>query len=208
MSRITIETQYLPTLEFFCAIAKADEIVVEHHEHFVKQSYRNHTFINTANGKEKLVIPLTSKGNRTLMKDVKIDYTLNWRNTQWRTIESAYRKSPYYEHYVDDLQKILFTQHTFLVELNHAMLSMCLNWLGWKKIISETVTHDLTIREGIDMRNVLLSKKPYTTRNFFRPAPYTQVFGKTFVENLSLVDLIFCKGPEAATIVRASGLNQ
>jgi hypothetical protein len=207
MNRIVIETQYLPSLEFFCVIQPADEIVIEHYEHFVKQSYRSHTFINTANGKEKLVIPLTGKGNRTLIKDVRIDDTLNWRNTQWRTIESAYRKSPYYEHYVDELRKILFTQHNFLVDLNYAMLSMCLHWLGWQKKISVTIAHNLTLADGADMRNVLLSKKSYNIRNFYRPVPYTQVFGKTFVENVSLVDLIFCKGPEAGNLLRASGMN-
>lgn len=208
MNRIVIETQYLPSLEFFCAIQQADEIVIEHYEHFIKQSYRNHTFINTANGKEKLVIPLTGKGNRILIKDVRIDDTLNWRNTQWRTIESAYRKSPYYEHYVDELQKILFTRHNFLIDLNQAMLSMCLHWLGWQKKISATIAHNLTIADGADLRNVLLSKKPYNTRNFFRPVPYTQVFGKSFVDNASIVDLIFCKGPEAVSLIRASALNQ
>lgn len=208
MSCLVVETQFLPTLEFFCAVAHADEIVIEHYEHFVKQSYRNHTYINTANGKEKLIVPLTNKGNRTAIKDIQVDYTLHWRNTQWRTLESAYRKSPYFEHYVDDLQKILFAHHKYLVDLNEALLSMCLTWLGWNKQLSKTSAHYLTIRECHDLRNVLLSKKPYTTRNFFRPVSYTQVFGQNFVENLSLVDLIFCKGPEAATIIHASGLNQ
>jgi hypothetical protein len=207
MRSITIETHFLPTLEFFCAIAHADEIVIEHHEHFVKQSYRNHTFINTANGKEKILIPLTGKGNRTPIKDVRIDYSMNWRNAQWRTLESAYRKSPYYEHYADDLNKILFNQNAFLLELNAGMLSMCLSWLGWDKKVSNTSQHNLTIESGVDLRNVLLSKKSYLERNFFRPVPYTQVFGQTFVKNLSLVDLIFCKGPEAARVVLASCLN-
>jgi hypothetical protein len=208
MNRIVIETQYLPSVEFFCAIRNADEIIIEHYEHFIKQSYRSHTFINTANGKEKLVIPLTGKGNRTLIKDVRVDYTLNWHTTQWRTIESAYRKAPYYEHYVDDLQKILFTHHNFLIDLNQAMLSMCLRWLGWQKKINATIAHNLTIPDGVDLRNVLLSKKSYNLRNFYRPVPYTQVFGKSFVDNASLVDLIFCKGPEAGAVIRASALNQ
>lgn len=208
MHGVTIETQYLPSIEFFCVLAQADAISIEYYEHFVKQSYRNHTFINTANGKEKLVIPLTAKGNRTFIKDVKVDSSISWRNTQWRTLESAYRKAPYYEHYVDDVHKILFNKYDYLIELNQAMLSMCLIWLGWKKKILATSQYELTIREGLDLRNVLLSKKHYTDRNFFRPTPYTQVFGQTFVENLSLVDLVFCKGPEAAIIIRSSSLNQ
>lgn len=205
--RTLIETQFLPTLEFFCAIAKADEIVVEQYEHFVKQSYRNHTFINTANGIQKLVIPLSDKGNRILMKDVKLDTSKNWRNIHWRTLESAYRKAPYYEHYADELQAVLLGQQVFLVDLNYALLSMCLNWLGWQKKISASLSYQTTVADTIDLRNQLLSKKPYSERIFFRPKPYTQVFGSTFVENLSIVDLIFCKGPEAGGIIRTSSLN-
>ena len=204
MNRLLIETQYLPSLEFFCAIAMADEIQIEGCEHFVKQSYRNHAFINTANGIEKLTVPLTSKGNRVPMKEVKIDPSQNWRSTQWRTIESAYRKSPYYEHYADDLHKTLFGHHTFLVDLNMALLSLCLNWLLWQKKITVTQSYLANPNDVMDIRNVLLSKKPYGTRNFYTPVPYTQVFGNTFVPNLSLVDLIFCRGPEAAGILNAS----
>jgi hypothetical protein len=80
--------------------------------------------------------------------------------------------------------------------------------LDWQKKISATIAHNLTHADATDLRNVLLSKKSYNTRNFFRPVSYTQVFGKSFVDNASLVDLIFCKGPEAGTIIRASALNQ
>ena len=58
MNRILIETQYLPSLEFFCAIRNANEIQIEYYEHFVKQSYRNHAFIRGANGIEKMTSSL------------------------------------------------------------------------------------------------------------------------------------------------------
>ena len=202
-----IETQYLPSLEFFCAIQKVDEIQIEVCEHFVKQSYRNHALIKAANGVEKLIVPLTAKGNRVVMKDVRIDVSQNWQNNQWRTIESAYRKSPYYEHYADDLRKVLFKDHTYLVELNFELLSVMFRWLGWSKKITPTQTYQTELTKVIDLRNILLSKKPYTERNFYKSVPYTQVFGETFVENLSLVDLIFCCGPQAPAIIRASSLN-
>jgi hypothetical protein len=205
-NKVVIETQYLPSLEFFCAIAGADEIQIEVHEHFVKQSYRNHTFINTANGIDKLTVPLTAKGNRIPMKDVRIDSSLSWKNNQWRTIESAYRKSPFYEHYVEDLHNVLLGNHTFLIELNWELLSICLNWLNWHKKITTSDSYQKQMNDGKDLRNVLLSKKPYTTRNFYRPMKYTQVFGNTFADNLSIVDLIFCQGPGASSILKASCL--
>jgi WbqC-like protein family len=204
MKTILIETQYLPSLEFFCAVAPADEIRIEMHEHFVKQSYRNHTFINTTNGKMKLTVPLSEKGNRTVIKDIKIDGSGNWKNNQWRTIESAYRNSPFYEHYVDDLRKTFFTPHIYLVDLNLSLLSLCLNWLRWQKKISTTKNYQANPTDCTDIRNLLLSKKSHSTRNLYQPAPYTQVFGSNFVENLSLIDLIFCKGPESTHVLSAS----
>jgi WbqC-like protein family len=201
---ILIESQYLPSVEFFCAVATANEIQIEMCEHFVKQSYRNHTFINTTNGKIKLTVPLSNKGNRSIIRDIKIDGSGNWKNNQWRTIESAYRNSPYYEHYVDDLQQTIFTPHIYLVDLNLSLLSLCLNWLRWQKKISSTKVYQANPADCTDLRNVLLSKKSYSTRNYYRPAPYTQVFGNNFVGNLSLIDLIFCKGPESTNLLSAS----
>jgi WbqC-like protein family len=207
MKPILIETHFLPSLEFFCAIKGAEEIQIEYHEHFVKQSFRNHAIINTANGIEKLTVPLTSKGNRTLIKDVKIDVGQNWRNNQWRTIQSAYRKSPYYEHYADDFNKILFKPHTFLVELNLDLLSFCFEMLQWEKNIVPTETYQAHAEDRIDLRNIILSKKPFHIREFYKPVSYQQVFGNAFFENLSMLDLIFCQGPKANSILSASCAN-
>ena len=206
MERILIETQFLPSLEFFCAVSQADQIEIEYYEHYVKQSYRNHARICTANGVYKLVVPLVEKGNRTLIRDVKIDYSGNWQINFKRTIESAYRKSPYYEHYADELYDGLFFKPEFLVDLNANLLALCLKWLRWKKEIFHTNQYNKS-SELRDFRNDVLSKKHYGLRNFYKAVPYTQVFGGPFVENLSIMDLIFCKGPEATNLIKASSLN-
>jgi hypothetical protein len=206
LKTVLIETQFLPPLEFYCAVSNFDQIEIEYFEHYVKQSYRNHTIINTSNGSHKLVLPLTSKGNRTLIKDVKIDYTYGWLNNFWRTIESAYRKSPYFEHYADDVRQVIFKKPAYLVDLNNALLELSFKWLQWEKAILSTRSYN-KIPSSHDFRNVLLSKKPYHSRKFYQAIAYTQVFGAGFVENLSIMDLIFCKGPESGGIIKASNLN-
>ena len=206
MERVLIEPHFLPSLEFFCAISPFDNIELEYYEHYVKQSYRNHAIINTANGPHKLVVPLVSKGNRTLMKDLLIDYSQNWQNNFWRTLESAYRKSPFYEHFANDLRDALFKKDSYLVDLNFNLLQMCFTWLKWRKEITTTTGYNKTTT-SCDLRNVLLSKKPYSSRKFYKPVLYTQVFGSAFVGNVSIVDLIFCKGTEAGGIIEASRLN-
>lgn len=159
--------------------------------------------VNTANGISMLSVPLTNKGNRVPLGEVTIDYSTGWARTHWRTIESAYKNSPFFEHYETELRKLLMTRHTNLFELNRAILSVFLGWLGWNKIISQTVIFEQN-PAATDMRDVLRAKIPATQRAFYKPVPYYQVFGNTFAENLSLIDLVFCCGPSSGEILSRS----
>jgi hypothetical protein len=204
MISVLIETQYLPSIAYFAALQSCDEIVLETHEHYIKQSFRNRCVINTTQGRADLIIPLTSKHGKTVIRDVQIDYTQKWLNNHWRTIQSAYANAAFFEYYADDLQKILFRKHVFLLDLNRELLSLCLKWLKWPKIVKESLAYEKLPTNVVDRRSHINPKKTQHLEEFFRPAPYTQVFGSTFEENLSIIDLIFCVGPSAASIVRDS----
>ncbi len=200
-----LELHYLPCIAYFTCIAKAQHLILEKHEHYIKQSYRNRCLINTAHGFERLTIPLTAKHGKVSITDIKIDYTQKWLNTHWRAIESAYRKSPFFEYYADDLQAIMFRKNTFLYELNYELLTICLKWLNLDITIQETSAYRNVPEEGqTDLRNHIHPKKPLALNKFFKPVTYRQVFGKSFVENLSIADLVFCEGPQARNIVLAS----
>lgn len=152
-----------------------------------------------------LVVPVTEKSGKTIIKDVRVDNSLRWKNNHWRTIESAYRKAPYYEHYAEDLNKILFKPHDFLVELNFDLLSFCLKNLRLKPDLTVSMSYQQTVAPNqVDMRSAIQAKIPYSSRKHYQPAPYYQVFGNQFVSNLSLVDLLFCAGPVAGSILVAS----
>src|SRR6185295_1959943 len=101
---------------------------LENHEHFNKQSYRNRCYVLAANGVERLTVPVTEKHGKALITDVKIDYTFRWQANFWRTLESAYRNAPFFEHYSDDLRREIFSNHAYLYDLNSRLLSMCLAW--------------------------------------------------------------------------------
>lgn len=201
--RVIIEPHFLPTLEFFCLIMPYDEILLDYHSHYVKQSYRNRTLINTSNGVQTLVVPVTNKNHRTPLLLVHTSETENWRISQWRSIESAYRKAPYFEFYADDLKKVLFGSDSSLVNLNRSILSICLNWLSWEKKIENTTVY-VENCDGVDKRDVLNAKSSFESRNLMVPVPYKQVFGEKFVMNLSVLDLIFCCGPGSSEILRRS----
>ena len=200
-----IELHYLPSLEYFCAFRHFDAIELEKWEHYVKQSYRNRCYIKTAQGVEMLIVPLTAKHGKTLTKDVRIDYSKKWQNNHWRTIESAYRKAPYFEYYSDDLRTILYRNHEFLFDLNFELLSFCLKSIRFNPNLSLSVCYEKVPSLPVfDLRSRINPKKPASSHNFYKPVSYHQVFGSGFAENLSLIDLLFCEGSRAASLILAS----
>jgi hypothetical protein len=203
---VLIDLHYLPSLEYFCALLPFEKIILEKHEHFVKQSFRNRCYILTSQGKQILTVPLTEKHGKIPISNVKIDLASRWQVTHWRTIVSAYANTPYFEHYSDELEKIIFSNTGYLYELNFNLLSFCLQSVGMKITITESVAYekdnDLSIS---DLRSVITAKNDYSTRPFYRPVPYLQAFGNTFAENLSVIDLLFSEGPHAVGKLKASG---
>ena len=200
-----IESHYLPSIAFFAALCEANEVVLEKHEHYLKQSYRNRCHIVSAQGKETLIVPLTSKHGKAPISEVRIDYSQKWLNNHWRTITSAYGKAPFFEHYADELEKQLFRQPIFLYDLTRDLLSMCLKWLKWGTTIKETEKFEKPAPASVlDLRSALNAKDQTNLSQFYLPISYRQVFGNTFVANASIIDLIFCMGPEASRIIRAS----
>ena len=204
-----IETHYLPSIAYFAAIHDADGIILERNENYTKQTYRNRCHIVTSQGKETLILPLTSKHGKVLITDVRIDYSQKWLNNHWRAIQSAYGKAPFFEYYKEDLEKVLFRNTQFLYDLNIELLSMCLKWLKWGMTIKETeVYHKSPVLHVLDLRSAINPKNEENLQHFYRTSIYYQVFGNTFVKNASIIDLIFCEGPEAARIVQLSAIEK
>ncbi|HZX73040.1 MAG TPA: WbqC family protein [Cyclobacteriaceae bacterium] len=201
-----IELHFLPSIEYICALQSFDQIILEKHEHFNKQSFRNRCYILTSQGKDMLTVPLTGKHGKISITDIRIDQSTRWQTIQWRTIVSAYANAPYFEHYRDALEKIIFSETKFLYDLNFSLLSFCLQSLGMKIQVSESVSYekkpDLSVS---DLRSLINTKNDYSIRPFYRPLPYLQVFGNTFVENLSVMDLLFSEGPHSHRHIKASG---
>jgi len=200
-----IDLHFLPSLEYFCVLQKFDEVILENHEHYVKQGYRNRCYINTSQGVRILSVPLTEKHGKVLVKDVRIDYSTKWQNNHWRTLLSAYKNAPFFEYYEQPLHKCIYKSHPFLFDLNLELLSFCLNAVKWNLHLSESVSYEKNPDKGVqDLRSVIQPKKPYSVRPYYKAASYQQVFGSKFVPNLSFIDLLFCEGPNAGRVIRAS----
>lgn len=199
MSSVLIEPHYLPSLEVFGIIYQADELIWDVDSPFQKQTFRNRTYLLSANGVTSLIVPVHFKMGSSF-KDVTIDNQQSWVRTHWGAIYSAYGKSPFFEHYEPYVKQVYDNEYKYLLDLNHAMLSVCLRLMRKQLPIS----HETEKGGLIDLRGQLLAKKSFETRNFYEPFEYAQNFGNTFVPNLSILDLLFCQGPEAGEILRRS----
>jgi hypothetical protein len=205
MRTALIELQFLPPISYFALLSSFDEVILERCEHYIKQSYRNRCYINTPAGKEMLPVPITSKSGKVMITDVKIDYDQKWLKPGWRKLQSAYGKAPFFEHYADELHAVLFKKFIFLYDLNLELLSLCLKWLDKEISIRQSERYEKEIFPPVyDHRNHINPKNAVLPNKYHKVVTYPQVFGSKFVPNLSLLDLIFCMGPDAILILRES----
>ena len=196
---ISIEPHYLPSLEYFALLSQADSINWDTNSSFQKQTFRNRCYILSPNKVMPLIVPVHfSQG--TPFKEVTIDYRQSWVKDHWGAIYSSYGKSPFFEFIGDEFHAVLKSKPDLLVDLNHAMLSVCFRILQWQIDINGNVS----AIDSHDLRNTILPKQPFETRDFYQPISYQQNFGKTFAPNLSILDLLFCQGPESGQILRNS----
>lgn len=201
MEKLLLSTAYFPPVQYMSKIKLYDEIFIERYENFGKQSYRNRSEIMSANGVISLSIPVEKANSKTLIRDMKIVYQTNWQKLHFKGIESAYKNSPYYEYYIDDLMPFFEKKEKFLLDFNSAILEVMLHLLKLSKPINYTEDY---IRENIpgyrDMRNAIHPKAGHREEDTeFIPRPYRQTFSDRFPfhPNLSILDLLFNTGPEA-----------
>lgn len=206
---VLTQLYYLPCVAFFVQVQAYQKIILEIHENYPKQTYRNRCYIRTADKVQALSIPISrDSGRKTKLKDVRISYTERWQNNHWRAIRSAYGKSPFFDFFAHEYHDILYTKYKFLVDLNLALLSKCLDLLNWHDrqiILSEAYTK-APEPQYIDQKGAVDLKNYPPGGDSAAYVRYQQVFGKDFVPNLSVIDLLFCAGANANTIIRQSSL--
>jgi hypothetical protein len=193
---------YMPTIQYFTKIVNAESLLIEHFEHFQKQTYRNRCNIYSANGILNLTVPIESgMGKRLKTKEVKISYNDNWQKVHWKSIQSSYRCSPFFEYYEDSLVTFYEKKYELLIDYNAEIFATLLKMLKLKLAVNHTTEYTHYEFPVVDYRNAFLPKDRV---NFvdaaFEPQPYTQVFGNKygFMPNLSILDLLCNEGTASA----------
>jgi hypothetical protein len=207
-STILIELHYLPCIAYFTYLTAFGKVVIDLSEGYDKQSYRNRCRINGANKVEDLIIPVRKGRQHLAYSDIEIDYNQKWLNTHLRGLQSAYGKAPFYEYYAEELFEVFLQKPPLLVDLNKNLLTKCLELLELQIDVDFCYHVDEYAENAFyNAKKALRPKKSWQNDRLFRPTKYFQVFGKDFVENLSIVDLIFCEGPNSKQIIKNSAAS-
>ncbi|HEV7232395.1 MAG TPA: WbqC family protein [Bacteroidia bacterium] len=191
---------YFGPIQYYSKLASGATCIIELHEHFVKQSFRNRSVIFDSNGALKLIIPLQKHAEKTPFKDIRISYDAPWQDLHWKSLESAYRSSPFFEYFEDDFAHFYTDQrYQFLHEYNLAIQEVVLRLLKLKPNILFSSGYEKTVPGANDLRMLISPKKDFRQDPDFVLKPYPQVFEPKygFLPNLSIADLLFNEGPEA-----------
>ncbi|MBI2731325.1 MAG: WbqC family protein, partial [Sphingobacteriales bacterium] len=124
-SILIIENQYISPVYLFKKSGIVTGIKIEQYEEYQKNSFRNRCILMGPNGLLPLSVPLVNgRHQKGLVRDIRICYKENWPLRHWRSIHDAYRKSPFFEVYMDDIKSFFESKPIFLFDWNLA-------WLEW-----------------------------------------------------------------------------
>ncbi len=190
---------YFPSISHFVVMAQSSNVVFEMEDNFQKQTNRNRMYIYSPNGIQLLNIPVKhSKLLHQKTKDIQLETAFDWQKQHFKSLEAAYRNSPFFEYFEDDIRPIFEKKHVFLIDLNLQTMEIVSKCLGMNFEVIESEEY-FTQPNQTDFRPLVNGKKD---RSEFEA--YPQVFEEkfNFINNLSILDLIFNEGRYALTYLK------
>ena len=219
MTTALLQTTYFGPVQWYQKLKRYDHCVIEQYDSYQKQTYRNRCVIATANGLQALTVPVEVGGKKEEVREVRISDHNQWRRVHWNALQSAYSESPFFEYYADDIRPFFEQKYEFLIDFNEAIRQKMCELLDIDTSVSYSsgfmVQGSGFMVQGsgfrvhgsgfmvqgsgfMDFREVIHAKHPKDDPDF-QPRSYWQVFQHRygFLPNLSILDLLFCMGPEA-----------
>jgi len=192
---------YFPSILSYALMTSGDKVLFEVSDFYEKQTYRNRLYIQSANAKQMLSVQVkhTHTDGKQLYKDVLVSNDFDWQKLHWRSLETAYRTSPYFEFYEDDLLPVFEKKYKYLVDLNLDTIKVINDLLDVDLSFDVTKTFQKDYEKTEDLRFLKNAKKEL---ELVKKMPvYTQMFNDRhpFMPNLSVLDLLFMEGPNATT---------
>ncbi len=201
---ILIHPTYFPSISHYIAMVKAESVTFEMEDNFQKQTNRNRMYIYSPNGIQLLNVPVKhSKEKHQKFKDVRIENDFAWQKNHFKSLEAAYRTSPFFEYFEDDFRPLFEKKQEFILDLNLQIFELINNSLGIKIEAQKTTEFFHDSLNYDDFRSLVNGKKDVT-----QIEEYTQVFNEKhgFINNLSILDLLFNEGRYAVDYLKNQSL--
>lgn len=204
-----LSSAYLAPVQYYAKLlaCSGGTAHIEACDTYMKQTYRNRCLIADANGPLALTIPIEkpTAGNCP-MRDIRISDHGNWRHQHWNALEAAYRHTPFFLYYEDDLRPFYEKKVEFLYDYNLQLTELMCSLIGIDTSLVPTTQYVHKPDEMADFRATISPKLEWSDDKEFCPKPYYQVFKERhgFIANLSIVDLLFNMGPESILVLYES----
>lgn len=202
MTTALLSSTYFGPIQWYQKLNRYDRCMIEQHDNFIKQTYRNRCVIPTTNGLQSLSIPVTTVADspisKTPMKDIRISDHGNWRHIHWNALTSAYGESPFFEYYQDDIRPFFERRWEFLIDFNMEIMQKMNELLDIRPTTSLTDEFVPSVNDVADFRDVIRPKHAGYDAGF-NPKRYYQVYQQKFdfQPNMSILDLLFNEGNES-----------
>ena len=199
---IITDLQYFGSINWYKMLFEFSDIFIEQYEVYQKMSFRNRCIIAGSNGLINLTVPLEKgRGQKLILKDVRISYSENWQRQHWRSIFSSYRNSPFFEYYEESLKPLFQIKPVYLLDLNWEIMEWVTKRIKFSAQLHKSLEYVRTPNYvTLDARN-LLTPKNYDQGEV--DLKYQQVFEDRigFKSNLCILDLLFCNGPASKSLL-------
>ncbi len=187
---------FVGPIAWWQAWVQQPELPVWTHAPVAKRSRQNYTLLNGANSLQRMTVPTDRRSRRAYYDSVLVNYGRPWQRTHLHAYPTIYHNSPYFEHYWPELEPLLSASPERLIDYGLPLAK----WIA-KQLRPEAPLRLMETVDQPDYRHWALTA--HCAPEGFAPPDYYHLFTHD-EQNVSVLDLLFCEGPQSRLILSAA----